>query len=443
MEADPFPSAIIYLADVIKASLSFGQVAGVIVVILLLVLSGLMSASEVAFFSLSPTKIDKLRKKPGITGNRILNLLANPEKLLATILIANNFINIGIVIISAWLTTEFFDFSNSPILGFIFQAVIITFLILFFGEILPKAYASNYNLQVAKFMSIPIMVLSVILYPIIYLLVKSSEAIRKKVSYQSTVSINDLSHAIDLASEELQEDEKLLKGIINFGNIDVKEIILPRMDVVTVDMKFNFSKVLNIIIESGYSRIPVISGNFDNIKGILYVKDLLPHIHKCEFRWQSLIRPPYFIPETKKINDLLEDFQQKKIHMAFVIDEYGGSSGIVTLEDILEEIVGDIDDEFDTEENNGFVKLSDNKYLFEGKTLLNDFYRTLNLPEDTFDAVKGESDTLAGLILEITGTIPKRNEVIPIDNIEFTIKSADVRRIKQLMVTLKKENNTE
>lgn len=402
-------------------------------------MSGLMSASEVGFFSLSPLKIDKLQKKTGLLGHRILKLLSKPEELIATILVANNFINIGIVIITSWLIAGFFDFSDTPVLGFLIQVVGITFIILFFGEIFPKAYATHYNLQTARFMAVPITILSVLLFPFIYLLVKGSEVIRKRISYQSTVSINDLSHAIDLTSEELHEDKKLLKGIINFGNIDVKEIILPRMDVVTVDMKYSFSRVMNIIIESGYSRIPVVAGSFDQVKGILYVKDLLPHFHKSEFRWQSLIRPPYFVPETKKINNLLEEFQQKKIHMAVVIDEYGGASGIVTLEDILEEIVGDIDDEFDTDEDTGFVKLSDNKFMFEGKTLLNDFYRTLNIPDDTFDNIRGESDTLAGLVLEIKGSIPQKNEVVSIGNIDITIKSADLRRIKQLIVTLKKD----
>jgi len=443
LEADAFPSAMFIIINIVKAQLTFGHITGIIIVVFLLILSGMMSASEVAFFSLSPSKIDKLQKKHDLFGHRILKLLSNPEELLATILVANTFINIGVVIISAWVTNEIFDFSASPALGFIFQAVVITFIILFFGEIFPKAYATHYNIRTARFMSVPISILTKLLFPITFLLVKSSNVIKQKVSKQQGMSINDLSHALDLASDELQEDEKLLKGIINFGNIDVKEIILPRMDVVTVDMRFPFSKVMNVITESGYSRIPVISGSFDNIKGILYIKDLIPHFHKSEFRWQSLIRPPYFIPETKKINDLLEEFQQKKIHMAVVIDEYGGASGVVTLEDILEEIVGDIDDEFDTDDDTSFVKLSDNEYLFEGKTLINDFYRAVNVPEDTFDSVKGEADTLAGMILEIKGNIPKKNEVIRIGNFDFRIKSADLRRIKQLIVTLRKDNSDE
>ncbi|MBI5539478.1 MAG: gliding motility-associated protein GldE [Bacteroidia bacterium] len=411
---------------------------------MLIILSGMMSASEVAYFSLTPSEIEKLKKKPNSKGNKILKLLDNPEKLIGTILIANTFVNIGIVIISTWVSTAIFNSyfpRASNLVIFIFQAVVITLIILFFGEIFPKAFATQFRMRTANFMATTITFLSKLLFPITFLLVKSSDVIKQRVQRQTAVSINDLSHAIDLASTELRDDEKLLKGIVNFGNTDVKEIIISRMDVVTVDMKYPFSKVVSIIIESGYSRIPAISNSFDNVKGILYIKDLLPHIHKTEFRWQSLIRPPYFIPETKKINDLLEEFQLKKIHMAVVIDEYGGASGIVTLEDILEEIVGDIDDEFD-KENTSFVKISETEYLFEGKTLLNDFYRAVNVADNYFDSIKGEAETLAGLILEIKGSIPQKNELIKIEKINFKIKSVDNRRIKQLIVNLEKDSTT-
>ncbi len=430
--------------NIVFSSISFGQISGLIVILILIILSGIMSASEVAYFSLSPSEIEKIKKKPSSAGQKILKLLENPEKLIATILIANTFVNIAIVIISTWVSTAifkiYFPFASTLFI-FIFQAVIITFIILFFGEIFPKAFATQFRMRTANFMATPINFLSKLLFPITYLLVKSSDVIKKRVQRQTTVSINDLSHAIDLASNELRDDEKLLKGIVNFGNTDVKEIIISRMDVITVDIKNPFSKIISVIIESGYSRIPVISSNFDNVKGILYIKDLIPHIHKTEFRWQSLIRPPYFIPETKKINDLLEEFQLKKIHMAIVIDEYGGTSGIVTLEDILEEIVGDIDDEFD-KENTSFVKISETEYLFEGKTLLNDFYRALEVDDNYFDGIKGESETLAGLILEVKGSIPQKNEIIKIGNINFKIKSVDTRRIKQLIVNLEKDSTT-
>lgn len=439
MEADPFPAAMFLFDNIVIKVFNFEQISELIVLIVLLFLSGIVSASEVAYFSLLPTDIEKIKKRKTFSNSKLIKLLQEPEKLLATILVSNTFINIGIVIVSTNLTTEMFDFSASPILGFVIQIVIVTFLILFFGEIFPKAYATHFKLKMANLMAIPLTFISTMFSPITFLLVKSSLLIKQKVQKHTNVTINDLSHAIDLVSTELRDEEKLLKGIVNFGNLDVKEIIISRMDVVTIDIKSTFSKAIQVIIDSGYSRIPVISGGFDNIKGILYIKDLLPHINKPEFRWQSIIRPPYFIPENKKINDLLEEFQLKKIHMAIVIDEYGGTSGIVTLEDILEEIVGDIDDEFDNEEND-FIKLSENEYLFEGKTLLNDFYRAVNVNDDVFESLKGEADTLAGLILEIKGSIPQKNDVITIKNFNFRIKSADSRRIKQLIVTLKKEN---
>lgn len=438
MEADPFPAAMFLFSNIVVKSFYFGQVYEIITLILLLILSGLVSASEVAYFSLLPNEIDKIKRRKTLSSHKIISLLLIPERLLATILVTNTFVNIGIVMVSTNFTSGMFDFSESPVLGFVFQAVIITSLILLFGEIFPKSYATHFKLKMANLMAIPLTFLSSAFYPITYFLIKSSTLIKKKVQKKSNVTINDLSHAIDLVSEELQDEEQILKGIVNFGNTDVKEIIISRMNVVTVDLKHQFTKVIQVIIDSGYSRIPVISGSFDNIKGVLYIKDLLPHIHKLDFRWQSLIRPPYFVPETKKINDLLEEFQIKKNHMAIVIDEYGGTSGIVTLEDILEEIVGDIDDEFDIEDND-VIKLSENEYLFEGKTSLNDFYRAVNINEDIFDNVKGEADTLAGVILEIKGNIPKKNEVISIGNINFRIKSADSRRIKQLIVTLKKD----
>lgn len=439
MEADPFPAAMFLINNIVLKIFYFEQVYEIITLILLLILSGLVSASEVAFFSLLPKEIDKIKKRKTFYSNKIINLLLLPERLLATILVTNTFVNIGIVMVCANFSSEMFDFTESPILGFLFQTVIITSLILFFGEIFPKAYATHFKLKVANLMVVPLTVLSYFFYPVTVILIKSSSFIKEKVQKKSNVSINDLSHAIDLVTNDLQDEEKILKGIVNFGNTDVKEIIISRMDVITVDLKHQFNKVVQVIIDSGYSRIPVISGSFDNIKGVLYIKDLLPHIHKPDFRWQSIIRPPFFIPETKKINDLLEEFQIKKNHMAIIIDEYGGASGIVTLEDILEEIVGDIDDEFDIE-NNEAIKLSENEYLFEGKTSLNDFYRAINVSDTIFENIKGEADTLAGLILEIKGSIPQKNETISIENICFKIKSVDSRRIKQLIVTLKKEN---
>ena len=360
-----------------------------------------------------------------------------PERLLATILVVNNFINIGIIILSAFITNSIIDFSNIPTLGFIFQIIIITFLLLLFGEILPKIYATHYALQFATNMAYPLFYLEKIFKPISSILIYSTSIVNKRFARKKqNISMDDLSKAMELPSTTITEDEKILKGIVKFRNIDVKEIMKSRLDVVAIDMQTKFSKLLPQIIESGYSRIPIYSGSFDNIRGILYIKDLLPHLNKNDtFKWQSLIRLPYFVPETKKINDLLEEFQSKKIHLAMVVDEYGGTHGIITLEDILEEIVGEIADESDEDEPT-YVRLDESNYLFEGKTLLNDFYKIINTSDNIFNEIKGDADTLAGLILEIKGKIPEKDDIIRYKNFSFKIDSVDFRRIKRIRVKI-------
>ena len=418
---------------------SYGVIIGFIVMILLLIASAFISGSEVAFFSLTPSNINSLKEKVSRTNNLILKLLNTPERLLATILIANNFVNVGIIILSTFVTISFVDFSYSPAIRFILQVIIITFLILLFGEIIPKIYATQYAMRFASFMAYPLFFLEKIFRPISSFLIYSTKIVNKKFSQaKQNISIDDLSQALDLTSDEIKEDRKILKGIVKFGNINVKEIMKSRVDIVAIDVKTtrDFSELLSVIIESGYSRIPVYFETFDNIKGIIYIKDLLPYIHKNNFfKWQSLIRAPYFVPETKKINDLLEEFQSKKIHLAIVIDEYGGTSGIVTLEDILEEIVGEINDEFDDKQVK-YSKLDDKNYIFEGKTLLNDFYKIIQSDDNIFDDIKGDSDTLAGLILEIKGEIPKIYEKITYKNFVFKIESVDKRRIRRIKITI-------
>ncbi len=418
---------------------SYGVIIGFIIMILLLIASAFISGSEVAFFYLTPSNINILKEKVSRTNNLILKLLNTPERLLATILIANNFVNVGIIILSTFVTISFVDFSYSPAIRFVLQVIIITFLILLFGEIIPKIYATQYAMRFASFMAYPLFFLEKIFRPISFFLIYSTKIVNKKFSQaKQNISIDDLSQALDLTSDEIKEDKKILKGIVKFGNTNVKEIMKSRVDIVAIDIKTtpNLSGLLPVIIESGYSRIPVYSENFDNIKGILYIKDLLSHIHKDDsFRWESLIRAPYFVPETKKINDLLEEFQSKKIHMAVVIDEYGGTSGIVTLEDILEEIVGEINDEFDDKQVK-YSKLDDKNYIFEGKTLLNDFYKIIQSDDNIFDDIKGDSDTLAGLILEIKGEIPKIYENIISKNFVFKIESVDKRRIRRIRITI-------
>jgi putative hemolysin len=406
----------------------------------LLVLSALVSGAEAAFFSLSPAELSNLRSSRSRTSQVIVRLLDIPERLLATILITNNLVNIGIIIISAYITDSLFDFTRSPVLGFVVQVVVITLVIVMIGEILPKIYAIRYAGKVARFMALPLTVCDKLFSPVSFLLVNASAVFQRKFSHQGkNISMDDLSNALDLTKQGITEEKKILEGIVKFGNIGVREIMTPRVDVQGVGIQTPFRKLISLVIESGYSRIPVYQHNLDTIKGILYIKDLLPFLGKPDaFNWQSLMRQPYYVPETKKISDLLKEFQTSKIHMAVVIDEYGGTSGIITLEDILEEIVGDISDESDNEEA-FHVKIDDYNYLFEGKILLNDFFKVLSLDEDTFNEVKGEAETLAGLLLELKGELPRKNEVILCKGFRFTVKSVDPRRIRQIQVTLNDE----
>ena len=348
------------------------------VLVLLLVCSAFISGSEVAFFSLGPVNIDELTNNRSRNSSTALKLLGKPEELLSTILIVNNFVNVGIVLLSAYISKQLFDFSGNPVLGFLLEVVAITFILLLFGEILPKVYATKANVQFTLLMAIPLNICAKVFRPLSVFLIRTTSLIKRKAGQKDQgISKGELSEAISLASGENKDDEKILKGIVKFGNIEAKEIMRPRIDIMAIDIKTPFKDVIPQIIESGYSRIPVFSGTFDKVQGILYVKDILPHYHKPNtFNWQSLLRPPYFVPETKRINDLLEEFQTKKIHLAIVIDEYGGTSGIITLEDILEEIVGEIPDEHDSEDIS-FEKIEDNIYIFEGKTLLNDFFKVM------------------------------------------------------------------
>jgi gliding motility-associated protein GldE len=400
-----------------------------------------MSASEVAFFSLGPEDLENLKINRDKKSKTVLKLYSNPEKLLSTVLVANNTVNIAIVLLAAFISLRMFDFSSEPILGFIINVVIITFLLLFFGEVMPKVYASRNHIKMALFMAYPLTLLEKVFKPVTSLLIFSSSFMKKRTgTRRSNISMDDLSDALELTSEDFTEDEKILKGIVNFGNINVSAIMCSRTDVTAIDIKYGFDKIVPIIINSGFSRIPVYSGSFDSVKGILYAKDVLPYTNNPgSFKWQALLRPPYFVPETKKINDLLKEFQTKKIHMAVVIDEYGGTSGIVTLEDILEEIVGEITDESD-EDQLLFRKLDEKTYIFEAKILLNDFCKVLNINEELFEEVRGESETLAGLILELTGEIPQKDQVIKYGDFIFRIESADRRRIKQIRVEINKND---
>jgi len=430
--------------DITFYSITVGVIIGIIVMTLLLISSALVSGSETSFFSLNPSDISKIKEKKSRTNYLILKLLNIPERLLATILIANNFMNVGIVIISIYITTSIVDFSNILVIGFIFQVIIVSFLILLFGDFLPKIYATQYPIRFSSFMSIPLNFFEKVFRPISFFLISFTSIVNKKLSQKkSNISIDDLSGALDLTSPQITEYKNILEGIVKFGNIDVKEIMKSRIYVIAIDIKTKLNKLISTVIESGYSRIPIYSETFDNVKGILYIKDLLPHLHKNNtFKWQILIRPPYFVPETKKINALLEEFQTNKTHMAIVIDEYGGTCGIITLEDILEEIIGEITDESDDDEVI-YLKLDDKNYLFDGKILLNDFYKIVNSNDDIFDEIKGDADTLAGLILEIKGEIPEKNKKISYKYFTFKIESVDHRRIKKIKVTINKKTEPE
>ncbi len=406
----------------------------------LLFFSALVSGSEIAFFSLKPSQLDDLQEEESLTAKKIINLLERPKRLLATILITNNVVNIAVIILSTFISAIVFNFNDYFIMGFVIQVIVVTFLILLFAEVLPKVYATQNSLNFARKMAGTLLSLRSIFYPLSSILVKTNNLIDQKLEIKKTgLSANELTHAIDIAHPETgtEEDKQLLRGIVQFSNIYAREIMKSRMDVVAVEEKTPFDELIKIIVEAGYSRIPVYHENFDNVTGILYIKDLLPHLDSgSEFKWLNLIRSCFFVPESKKINDLLKEFQEKKIHMAIVVDEYGGTSGIITLEDILEEIVGEINDEFDIEETI-YSRIDNENYVFEGRTLLKDFCKITGIEYAGFNEIKGEADTLAGLILEIKEELPYKGEKISFDTFDLIVDAVDNRRIKRIRVKLK------
>tara|TARA_B110000967_G_scaffold97212_1_gene99799 strand:- start:9255 stop:10577 length:1323 start_codon:yes stop_codon:yes gene_type:complete len=422
---------------------------GCLALVILLLASALISGAEVALFSLTQKDLDEAKETKSKSFEIIIELLKRPKKLLASILVANNFINIAIVILFASLSEKLFDGIDSELnlglfkidLVFFIEVILITFLILMIGEILPKVYANRNNLKFSKFMAYPLKVLDVIISPISIPMQKVTLGIHKKLGKQkSSLNVDYLSQALELASEEdtTQQEQKILQGIVSFGNTDTKQVMRPRIDIFALDQSIEYSKIIPEIIKHGYSRIPVYNESIDAVVGILYVKDLLPHLQKKQFDWTALLRAPFFVPENKKLDDLMVEFQEKKIHLAVVVDEYGGTSGVVSLEDIIEEIVGDISDEFD-DDDLIFSKLDAHNYVFEGKTTLKDFYRIIKLDDESiFEDEKGEAETLAGFVLEISKSFPKVNSEIKFKTYTFTIEALDNKRIKQLKVTLKK-----
>ena len=422
---------IIYYLDI-----SYQFNFDVFLLVILLIFSGFISGSEVALFSLSKSDIES---KSDLKSFKIItNLLEKPNKLLATILIANNLINIGIVILFAKIGEVLFKAISSPLIQFFVEIVIATFLILLFGEILPKIYASRNNINFSRIIAHPLRILDIIFSPISLPMQKFSNYIKNKLAIQnSNISIDQISHALDLTRPEdtTKQEQKILKGIVNFGNIETKEIMHSRIDIFALDGKLKSEEVLKSITTTNYSRIPVFDKNLDKIIGILHIKDLLPFLDKKEFQWKELLRKPLFIPENKKLDDLMLEFQEKKVHLAIVVDEYGGTSGLVSLEDVIEEIVGDISDEFD-DDNLLYSKIDDHNFIFDGKTSLHDLCRIIKVDKNIFDEYKGEAETIAGFILEISRSFPKKNSKINFMKFVFKIESIDKKRIKQIKLSI-------
>lgn len=442
MDPDSYLCRLADLFDGVTVTFpTVGAFIALIMAVLLLCASGFVSASEIAFFSLSPSDLDEIDKKNHPSDSKISKLLDDSERLLATILISNNFVNVTIIMLLNYFFISWIDFGGSKVMEFLIITVVLTFLLLLFGEIMPKLYSVQYTLKFCRMAASPILFLEHLFKPVAYLLVHSTTVVNKLVAKKNyNISMNELSQAFELTDKkELSEENNILEGIIRFGGETAKEVMTSRLDMIDLDIKAPFKEVLQCIIENAYSRIPIYSESRDNIKGILYIKDLLPHLNKTEnFRWQSLVRPAYFVPETKMIDDLLRDFQKNKIHIAIVVDEFGGTSGLVTMEDIIEEIVGEINDEYDEEEHT-HVKLDNNTYVFEAKTQLTDFFKVTRLNPLEFESVEGDADTLAGLLLEIKGEFPALHEKLTFRNYEFEVLEMNKRRILKVKITIHEE----
>lgn len=434
---DPEPSSLLIT---LITNTSF--IISCVLLAVLLVCSALISGAEVALFSLTKTDIDNGIESESKAMQIIASLLERPKKLLATILVANNFINIAIVLLFASVSDYFFANSNTdPLVILLFEIILATFLILLFGEILPKIYASRNSVKFSSFMARPLKVLDVIISPISMPMRFVTMKIQNTLGRQkSNISVDQLSQALELTdnNDTTQEEQKILEGIVSFGNTDTKQVMRPRMDIFALNIEEDYESIISEIISNGYSRIPVYKDNIDTIVGILYAKDLLAHLNKKTFDWTSILREPFFVPENKKLDDLMEEFQTKKVHLAVVVDEYGGTSGIVSLEDIIEEIVGDISDEYD-DEDIIYTKIDDNNFRFDGKTPLKDVYKIIELDDESeFEAKKGEAETIAGFVLEISGGFPRINSKINFKKYVFTIEALEKKRIKQIKLTILK-----
>ena len=430
------------LSEVHLMAPTTGVIIAAVLAAILLLFSGFASGSEIAFFSLSPQDLSELNPEHNSKDAQVKELRDDSERTLATILITNNFVNVTIIMLCNFVFANIVDFGRAMWLQFLCITVLLTFLLLLFGEIMPKIYARQNPLAFCRRMVGPLIVLRRFFWPLESILLRSGILAEKVVPQENHVlSVDDLEQALELTDKnDIKEEQSMLQGIIRFGDETVKEVMTSRQDVIDIDIKSSYADVLKCIVENNYSRIPVYQDNSDNIRGVLYIKDLLPHLSKpSNFRWQSLIRPPYFVPETKKIDDLLREFQDNKVHIAIVVDEFGGTSGIVTLEDILEEIVGEINDEYDEEEKT-YTRLNRNTYIFEGKTLLSDFCRILNVDDDEFSEVEGDADTVAGLLLEIKGDFPEVHEKLSFKNYLFEILEIEERRIAKVKIIVRESD---
>lgn len=426
---DPDPSS--YILDI-------NLLLGISGIVVLLICSAFISGTEVALFSLSQKDVSRISNKSPNKGRLLATLLEKPKKLLATIVITNNVINLAIVVVFFRIGDNLFSFIPYSYLEFIVEVLVITFLILLFGEVVPKLYASRRPVRFAKKMAWPLYILSKVLWPVSVPLRNFTVTMQKKFGAEKTsLSIDQLSQALELTDygHATEEEQKILEGIVTFGNTEVRQVMSPRIDVFALDIEESFSSVMGKITERGFSRIPVYKDNIDHVVGVLFIKDLIPHIDKDAFEWQSILREPFFVPENKKLDNLLKEFQGMKSHLAIVVDEYGGTSGLISLEDILEEIVGDIIDEFD-DEDISFTKIDDKTFVFDGKTSLRDFYRVTDAEEEPFEEAKGEAETLGGFLLEISGNFPSKGQKVKFKGNTFTVESVDKRRIKQIKVTL-------
>ncbi|MBK6344248.1 MAG: gliding motility-associated protein GldE [Flavobacteriales bacterium] len=414
-----------------------------VVIALLLACSAAFSASEVALFSLTPTQLRDIKERGGAWGQRVLDLLSKPRRLLATILIANNFVNVAIVILSTVAVSSLLEVERMPdYLVFIIQVLAVTAVLLLLGEVMPKVYASANGMRVAQAMAGPLLAMRLVFKPVSEALVRSTTWFEKRYQKRAahSISMDALGHALELTKDAstTAEEQRILRGIVKFGNIEVKQVMRPRTEVVAFDRDLSFKQLLAAIVDSGFSRVPVYEETMDRVVGMLYIKDVLPHIHSSDFDWHTLLREPYFVPENKKLDDLLKEFQMEKVHQAVVVDEHGGTSGIITLEDVIEEIVGDITDEFD-EEDLIYSKLDDRTWVFEGRAPLPDLYRVLGIDGQVFEEHKGESGTLGGFVLELTGRIPKKGEQVALQNFTFVVEASDNKRIRRVKLIMHDE----